>query len=87
MESFKKMDDGTDEWEASRKRTTTSFNICNSLNPMPNAQVIHKSLRILIEKNVGDLGNRKRSGGHVGVSAKTILMKSTLGSMPAHGEC
>ncbi len=49
-----------------------------SLNPVPNAQVIHKSLKILIEKNVGDLGNRKRNGGHVGVRAKTMLMKSTL---------
>jgi hypothetical protein len=58
-----------------------------SLNPVPNAKVIHKSLKILIEKNVGDLGNRKRNGGHVGVSAKTMPMKSTLGSMPAHGEC
>jgi hypothetical protein len=56
-----------------------------SLNPLPNAHVIHKSLKILIEKNVGDLGNRKRNGGHVGVSAKTMPMKSTLGSMPAHG--
>ncbi len=60
--------------------------IKTSLNPMPNAQVIHKSLKILIEKNVGDLGNRKRNGEHVGVSAKTMPMKSTLGSMPAHGE-
>jgi hypothetical protein len=56
-------------------------------NPVPNAQVIHKSLKILIEKNVGDLGNRKRNGRHVGVNAKTLPMKSTLGSMPAHGEC
>jgi hypothetical protein len=56
-------------------------------NPVPNAQVIHKSLKILIEKNVGDLGNRKRNGRHVGVSVKTLSMKSTLGSMPTHGEC
>jgi hypothetical protein len=27
----RKMDDGTDGWKASRKRTTTSFNICNTL--------------------------------------------------------
>ncbi len=40
--------------------------------------MIHRSLAILIEKNVGDLGNRKRNGGCVGVSAKTMPMKSTL---------
>jgi len=56
-------------------------------NPVPNAQVIHKSLKILIEKNVGDLGNKKRNGKHVGVHAKTLPMKSPLGSMLAHGEC
>jgi hypothetical protein len=66
---------------------STCYYDYTSLNPMPYVQVIHKSLKILIEKIVGDLGNRKRNGGHVGVSAKTMPMKSTLGSMPAHREC